>query len=404
MERPKTHIPLLDDAGYIIRRKERAVLRYYLDYNNDEDFARGLLILFFPFREEMRDIHNHDVKDLYEDNKLSIQARRNIFEKHKVMTDIIYSLYKESDEAARNAEDELSDDDEFIEEETTSAEDIKSFENWIKEQAHKTLKQNKELTNLVDMKDLRDLIITLNNQQRMLFDDYCERLLLEENNSFHVYIAGEAGTGKSFLVKVMIEIIKHISMKSGDELEKPPAIVMAPTANAAYIINGKTVESALGIIPRNENAFSKANPGRICKFTFLYAAVIVVFCDEISMIGSSKFARINFQLQDITGCKEFMGGLSFVAVGDLRQLPPILDPYIYENNKRDERPAIAPSHWDENFKIFYLTEKIRSQKDADFSGIYDRVGNGTFDKNDEEYLKACVRDTDSENNNRNFKT
>ena len=94
-ERPKTHIPLLDDAGYIIRRRERAVLRYYLNYNNDEDFARGLLILFFPFREEMKNIHDHDVKDLYEENKLSIQARRNIFEKHKVMTDIISSLYKE---------------------------------------------------------------------------------------------------------------------------------------------------------------------------------------------------------------------------------------------------------------------------------------------------------------------
>ena len=30
-----------------------AVLRYYLSYDNDEDLARGLLILFMPFRDEM---------------------------------------------------------------------------------------------------------------------------------------------------------------------------------------------------------------------------------------------------------------------------------------------------------------------------------------------------------------
>ena len=78
------------------------MLRYYLDYNNDEDFARGLLILFFPFRDEIKDIHEMNVNDLYSENKETIQARRNIFEKHKVMTDIIYSLYKEVDDASKD--------------------------------------------------------------------------------------------------------------------------------------------------------------------------------------------------------------------------------------------------------------------------------------------------------------
>ena len=81
------------------------------------------------------------------------------------------------------------------------------------------------------------------------------------------------------------------------------------------------------------------------------------------MVGSSKFTRINFQLQDIKGNRDFMGGLSFIAVGDFHQLPPVLEQYAYENNNLDGRPKIAPSHWDENFKIFYLTEKMRSLKD-----------------------------------------
>ena len=53
----KKHIPLKHGAGYIKRRGERCILRYYLNYNNEEDLKRGLLILFFPFVNEMEDIH-----------------------------------------------------------------------------------------------------------------------------------------------------------------------------------------------------------------------------------------------------------------------------------------------------------------------------------------------------------
>ena len=48
---------LLDGKGYIRKRNEDAIIRYYLSYDNDEDLARGLLILFLPFRDEMEDIH-----------------------------------------------------------------------------------------------------------------------------------------------------------------------------------------------------------------------------------------------------------------------------------------------------------------------------------------------------------
>ena len=137
---------------------------------------------------------------------------------------------------------------------------------------------------------------------------------------------------------------------------------MAPTANAAYIINGKTIESALGMFPRNRNTFINIQRNKLSNFSFLYEDVGVVFCDEISMVGSCKFTKINFQLQDIFCNNSFMGGVSFVAVGDLRQLPPVLDRYVYENNHLDGRPAISPSHWDKHFRICYLTEKRGPKK------------------------------------------
>jgi hypothetical protein len=109
----------------------------------------------------------------------------------------------------------------------------------------------------------------LNHQQRKIFDDFCERSICEDDIPFYLYIGGEAGTGKSFLVKLMIEILKHLKLKSGDDLNKPSSIVMAPTANASYIIKGKTIESALGMLPRQRNSFVKVRKDKVSNLTFL---------------------------------------------------------------------------------------------------------------------------------------
>ena len=241
---------------------------------------------------------------------------------------------------------------------------------------------------MLQIKDMRSLIMKLNEQQRKIFDDICERIIEDDSAPFYLYIAGEAGTGKSFLLKAIIEVVKILKLTAGDDLRKPPAIVMAPTANAAYIINGKTIESALGMLPIKSNAFCRRKKDKVSHYTFLYEDVTIVFCDEISMVGSSKFTRMNFQLQDIKGSNEFMGGVSFIAVGDFRQLPPVRDQFVYEKNHLDGRPSLSPSHWDDNFKIYYLTDKMRNQKDSVFAELCDRVGNGTYTKNDLLYLEA----------------
>ena len=62
---------------------------------------------------------------------------------------------------------------------------------------------------------------------------------------------------------------------------------------------------------------------------FQYDDVKVIFCDEISMVGSAKLAKINYRLQDLAEGREkhsFMGGISFVASGKIYLL------YIYFSN------------------------------------------------------------------------
>ena len=68
--------------------------------------------------------------------------------------------------------------------------------------------------------------------------------------------------------------------------------------------------------------------------------------------------------------------------GDFWQLPPIYDTMVFENNNLDGRPACAPSNWNQNFRIFYLTEKMRCQNDAVFASLCDRVGRGNINEED----------------------
>ena len=75
-----------------------AVLRYYLNYSNDEDLARGLLILFLPFRNEMKEIHMEDVKQLLQDSSKVVEEKRSIFEKYKPMSDLINTIEADSQE------------------------------------------------------------------------------------------------------------------------------------------------------------------------------------------------------------------------------------------------------------------------------------------------------------------
>ena len=70
----------------------------------------------------------------------------------------------------------------------------------------------------------------------------------------------------------------------------------------------------------------------------------------------------------------------------------------------DGRPDCSPSHWDNNYKIYFLTEKMRSMTDPKFGDVCDRISTGTITAEDETYLKSLVRKSPNENNNELYKT
>ena len=185
-----TIIELQSDKGYIRKRLSPACLRYYLNFDNDEDLCRGLLTLFLPFRDEMVEIHQKDVFKLLEQNRTIVDENREKYERYKLMKDLINEIQKQNE---REKEEDDEDEDEDIE--TTAPEDIDEFEKWATAEASKELKKLADLTNIPDVNELRKSINSLNKQQRRCFDDFTERIASTDVNEppFYLWISGSAG-------------------------------------------------------------------------------------------------------------------------------------------------------------------------------------------------------------------
>ena len=61
----------------------------------------------------------------------------------------------------------------------------------------------------------------------------------------HIFLTGNAGFGKSFLLKVLYQSLTKILSYGNVSLDKPKVLLMAPTGAAAINIDGTTIHTAL---------------------------------------------------------------------------------------------------------------------------------------------------------------
>lgn len=76
------------------------------------------------------------------------------------------------------------------------------------------------------------------------------------------------------------------------------------------------------------------------------------------MVGFNMFNCIHQRLMEVTQKKEIFGGISVIAVGDLFQLKPVMDSYIFMSPKSGYLP-LAANLWNENFNMFELHQIMR---------------------------------------------
>jgi len=186
---------------------------------------------------------------------------------------------------------------------------------------------------------------------------------LLDNSPGHIFVTGQAGTGKSTLLQYFRE---HTSKSLA---------VLAPTGVAAVNVRGQTVHSFFRFRPDiTVEAVEKIRLRREDREMFQGLDAIVI--DEVSMLRADIMDCVDAFLRRFGRRPEDpFGGVQMIFVGDLYQLPPVV--------KRDEQELFREFYSSPYFfaaKVFRRIqlnfvdlEKIYRQKEDDFIALLNAI-------------------------------
>ena len=138
-------------------------------------------------------------------------------------------------------------------------------------------------------------------------DEYQTVRALIEAGSPVVFVTGNAGTGKSTLIRYLSNVL---------DLR---LVVVAPTGVAALNVGGVTIHSFFQLPPKiHEEADIKRVYDRK-----LYQKLELIIVDEVSMVRCDLIDSMDRFLRKNRSSKEPFGGVQLLLVGDLFQLAPV---------------------------------------------------------------------------------
>jgi hypothetical protein len=211
-----------------------------------------------------------------------------------------------------------------------------------------------------------------------------------------VFLTGKAGTGKTTFLKY----IRETTFKK--------TAVVAPTGVAAINAGGVTMHSFFSLpfgpyIPVmqggwNSNAVNKQSLFKNIKFNAnkreLLQELELLIIDEVSMVRADMLDAVDVILRHFRQQPHLpFGGLQVLFIGDLFQLPPVL------NN--EDRELLAPYYKSPFFfeaqvlaeapPVFIELKKIYRQNEANFISILNNIRNNQADEYDLEQLHLHYR-------------
>lgn len=209
-----------------------------------------------------------------------------------------------------------------------------------------------------------------------------EQILAREailNSSCNLLIVGKAGTGKTTFLR---DVVKRCKKKLA---------VVAPSGIAAIEAEGKTIHSFFGF---NTAAFAPGSKDGRLRLTEGQRELInrldLLIIDEISMVRADMLDHIDSRLRTIRHIERPFGGVQVVMIGDVKQLPPVVDKRdgeilddFYDTGYFFESQAFRASVF-----LFIEFKKVYRQDDEKFVSLLNRVrDNVVTDKDIEEMNK-----------------
>ncbi|AXI23994.1 ATP-dependent exoDNAse(exonuclease V) alpha subunit - helicase superfamily I member [Cardinium endosymbiont of Sogatella furcifera] len=201
-----------------------------------------------------------------------------------------------------------------------------------------------------------------------LNEQFIKALDLMESSAKNIFITGKAGTGKSTL-------LKHFRENTQKKIA-----VLAPTGTAAVNIKGQTIHSffrfkpdvTLEAIQTTKKSKKKEN---------IYKNIDAIIIDEISMVRADLldcidgFLRLNGRQES-----EPFGGIQIICIGDLYQLPPVVqsqEKSIFQSHY--PTPYFFSAHCFKSLDLELIElDKIYRQSDTKFIELLNNIRNNSI--------------------------
>ena len=195
------------------------------------------------------------------------------------------------------------------------------------------------------------------NSNIILNDEQKKALKIMHENG-NVFLTGEAGTGKSTVLKAFMNQTKK------------NVVIVAPTGVAAINAGGTTIHSFFQF-PCTVLKANELEGIRSPKRKELIKNTDVVIIDEISMVRSDVFSAIDTRLRFLGDSSKPFGGKQIIVCGDFFQLPPFAvtsAENIYLKTVFGGIYAFETAAWKNNFETVFL-KTVHRQTDRVFAEI-----------------------------------
>ena len=238
---------------------------------------------------------------------------------------------------------------------------------------------------------LRDEIMkekTLNKKQQkayeMATDNVINRYFEEETEQLIGYVGGPGGTGKSQVIKAIVEFHERMKMKHALQLS-------AYTGTAAKHIGGSTTTTLFGFSSEKDKQKLQRKFRKVC----------TIIIDEVSMIGCRELVKIHKALckaKCVPSSVPF-GGVDIIFFGDFIQFPPVKDTPLYNawseiinesKSRQAQNTKLLGMHlWKQVNKVILLDEQMRCT-DPVYLDLLNRLREGKCTNSDVALLNTRV--------------
>ena len=219
-------------------------------------------------------------------------------------------------------------------------------------------------------------IDSLNPDQRAIYNAVMDAVLTDGEQKL-VDISGGAGTGKSYLIRALLQ-------RSEKRIK-----IAAPTGCAAQqFAGGQTIHSMLRIPPKMGcKQLEDLSPVALKELQSAFKETRALIIDEKGMIGLGRLKQIDGRLKEIRPLSKnkAFGGITIVLAGDFRQLPPVGDLPLFSTKGGQIHQGLGRNLYrmfDQSSYLLRSQMRQQGEENALFREQLERLATGNFTQAD----------------------